>query len=221
MLKSLYPLIDWDAVDIVGFDMDGALYDEAEFIAQVYRPIADALAAATFDEPREVYVQMLKRWLEKGSSYPRIFSEVIGDGSLSEHQVEDLVSQCLQIFRNYEPKLTIPARTRSVLDVLNARYPLFMITDGSERLQKRKFAALGLSKWFSDANVAVSDVYGADFCKPGIKMLTKIRALEGGYLPNRVVFFGDRAADAEFAANAGFQFVPVMSMQSISRGLNP
>ena len=188
MLKSLYPQIDWDSVDVVGFDMDGTLYDEADFIAQVYLPIAKILAAATRNEPEKLYCWMLKRWLEKGSSYPKIFSEAIGGSGFRGKDVDVLVGQCLQIFRYYEPRLSLSARTRTILDVLHTRYPLFMITDGSVELQKRKFASLGLSKWFKATDVAISGSYGTDFCKPSIKTLSNIRALEGEYLPNRVVF---------------------------------
>lgn len=221
MLKSLYPQIDWDSVDVVGFDQDGTLYDEAEFIAQVYLPIAKILAAETRDEPEELYSWMLKRWLEKGSSYPRIFSEAIGGSGFRGEEVEGLVRQCLQIFRYYEPQLTLSARTRTILDALHSRYPLFMITDGSVELQKRKFASLGLSKWIKATDVAISGSYGTDFCKPSIKMLSNIRVLEGEYLPNRVVFFGDRQVDAQFAVNAGFQFVQVTSMHPVNRDLTP
>ena len=59
MLKSLFPRINWDAVRIVGFDMDGTLYDEADFISQVYCDIAKLLAETGHAEPEILHTWMM------------------------------------------------------------------------------------------------------------------------------------------------------------------
>ena len=39
MLSALYPNINWSEIDCIGLDLDGTLYDEYEFIKQVYYSI--------------------------------------------------------------------------------------------------------------------------------------------------------------------------------------
>ena len=39
MLNVLYPDIDWSHIKYIGFDLDGTLYDEFEFIVQTYKKI--------------------------------------------------------------------------------------------------------------------------------------------------------------------------------------
>ena len=43
MMKSLFNKINWDKISYVGFDMDGTLYDEYEFISEVYKEISKLL----------------------------------------------------------------------------------------------------------------------------------------------------------------------------------
>ena len=73
MLKYSHDNVDWNKIDFVGFDLDGTLYDEFDFISQVYRPIAIILAKATNNCPDAVYDRLLRRWTDMGSSYNKIF----------------------------------------------------------------------------------------------------------------------------------------------------
>ena len=215
MLKSLYPSVDWDVVRVAGCDMDGTLYDEAEFIFQVYGDIADQLATKGDVEPEILHRWMFQRWLEKGSSYQHIFHEAAIEASIACDEIANTVSLCLELFRSYRPSLTLPSRTKLILAKLIESYPLFLVSDGSAKLQQRKFDALKLGRWFDPANVGISGYHGHEFCKPSLKITGKIGALNTPYMPHQIVYFGDRAVDAEFAANAGFQFVRVACMQMV------
>lgn len=212
MLKSLYPRVDWDRVHVVGFDMDGTLYDEAEFIAQVYRAIAPIIARSAGSAAEPIHAALLRRWLEKGSSYDRIFDEALAARGVPDLVARHAIGECLAAFRGFTPTLTLPARVQAILDAMIEQYPLFLISDGSVDLQQRKFAALGLGRWFEPANVAFPAAQGAGFDKPDTRILGEIRALQQGSTPADVVFFGDREVDARFAANAGFHFERVQCM---------
>jgi putative hydrolase of the HAD superfamily len=196
--------------------MDGTLYDEADFISQVYCDIAKLLAETGYAEPEILHTWMIKRWLEKGSSYPHIFYEATTQAGTPREEVAKTVDLCLELFRNFQPVLTLAPRIKTILDELHESYPLFLISDGSARLQQRKFDALELGRWFYSVNVGISGYHGPEFCKPSIKIINKINALKTPYLPHQILFFGDRAVDAEFAANAGFQFVQVASMHTVN-----
>lgn len=218
MLKSLYPRVDWDRVRVVGIDMDGTLYDEAEFIAQVYRPIAAIIARSAGSPAEPIHAALLRRWLEKGSSYDRIFDEALAARGVIDLAARHAIDECLAAFRGFTPSLTLPARVRTILDAMIEQYPLFLISDGSVGLQQRKFAALGLGRWFEPANVGFSATHGAGYDKPDTRILGQIRVLHEGSAPADVVFFGDREVDARFAANAGFHFVRVHCMCRLAGG---
>src|SRR5882724_6423379 len=218
MLKSLYPHVEWDAVRIVGCDMDGTLYDEAEFIAQVYRPIADILARVRRAEPARLHAWLFQRWLEKGSSYRHIFSEAVANADIARDDADKAVARCVEVFRSHEPTLTLTPRVQAILDAMCTAYPMFLISDGSAALQKRKFESLGLARWFEEADVGISGCHGPEFNKPDTRILGRIKVLEAAHLPRQVMFFGDREVDAQFASNAGFQFVRVACMHPVILG---
>ena len=216
MLKSLYPAIDWEKVCAVGFDLDGTLYDEAEFISQVYRSIADYLSKRCSMPPDEVYRRMFLRWLEKGSSYNRIFEETLEYYGYRSKAIENVEADCLAIFRKFEPCLTLPARVSTLLDYMQEHFTLFIITDGSALLQSAKIKSLHLERWFAPEQIGISGCYGADFAKPSTKIIHKLKMI-GSFEPQNVVFFGDRTVDQQFSAAAGFHFVEVASLIGIMR----
>jgi len=209
MLRSLFPQVKWDNVQIVGFDLDGTLYDEIEFIVQVYRPISRILANFCDTEPEPLFNWMLLRWLEKGSSYNSLFSDVITNHGIDRNGAASVVSECVSVFRNYKPILKLPDRVSTILDLIKEQYECFLLTDGTASLQFAKIKALGLHRWFSSENIGISGVYGPDFAKPSLKMIEKISVLQRCACPLKVVYFGDRIIDKQFADATGFQFVHV------------
>jgi FMN phosphatase YigB (HAD superfamily) len=217
MLKSLYSAIDWESVAVVGFDMDGTLYDEADFIVQVYQPIAELVAAAGRRDVQATHQWLFRRWLEKGSSYPHIFAEALEREGVAAAAASDVIARCVAAYRQFAPALRLSARVTAILDAFAESFALFLVSDGSLGLQSRKFAALGLERWFARGNVAISGAYGPEYSKPSTRMLEAIDLAAAARTPQRVVFFGDRACDAGFAANAGFHFVPVRCMEALAR----
>lgn len=213
MLKSLFPQIAWERIEAVGFDLDGTLYDELEFILQVYRPIAEYLCRITGQEERDVYQRMVFRWLEKGSSYNRIFDEILCSGGIEGKAKESAISQCLDIFRHFKPELLLSNRVKLLLEHFKKHYQLFLISDGQSLLQRAKLASLGLEQWIAPENIVISGDYGPEFQKPSVAMAEQVAMLKA-INPEHVVFFGDREVDALFAQNAGFKFILVKIMQA-------
>lgn len=218
MLKSLFPQVNWDNIRVVGFDLDGTLYDEFDFITQVYIPIANILADAASADSDTIYSWMLRRWLEKGSSYSFVFSEVLEPYNLNKAKTDAVISKCLDTFRGFKPDLVLSQRVKFLLDVFYHSYAMFIVSDGSSNLQAAKVKSLGLLNWFELDNIAVSGDFGAQYTKPSILCIDKISILQSGLEPNQVVFFGDREVDRQFSITAGFQFVPVKIMQQYSTG---
>jgi FMN phosphatase YigB (HAD superfamily) len=216
MLKSLYPEISWNDIKIVGLDMDGTLYDEIDFISQVYQPIACKLASVDDRSPEYIYSWMLARWNEKGSSYNQIYEEVLSGVNVSSENRIELVSDCLEIFRGFSPMIALSEWVEVVLNEMHRDFGLFLVSDGSNELQTKKFESLGLGRWIDHGNVGISGRFGAEFSKPSIKIIDKIDVLRGGNYKGGVVYFGDRKVDAVFSNKAGFDFVRVKSMKPIT-----
>lgn len=199
--------------------MDGTLYDELEFIVQVYKPIAERLAEVCGASMRAVYSRMIERWLEKGSSYPHIFNEVLQQYKVEEGQRESIIIELLNIFRNFNPQLILSNRVRFLLDFFKGNFELFLVTDGGTTLQAAKFKSLGLEKWFIPENVWISGTSGLHYQKPSKHIAEKIKILTSGVQPQHVVFFGDREIDREFALKLNYQFVQAYCLQSAGQSL--
>ena len=215
MPKSSFPRVEWERVSAVGFDMDGTLYDELDFIEQAYRRVAAVIATPTDRDPEDLHHRLVARWLEKGSSYPHIFGEVLAESGLPEAAASHVVEECLTAFRATAPTLRLSARVRFLLDGLARRHPLFLVTDGGCALQQAKIAALGLPRWFGEENTAISGCVGVG--KPDPSIADGIAALAGmdTAARARVLYFGDRDVDEEFARRSGFQFVRVTCMRPV------
>lgn len=202
-MNVLYKKIDWSRVDYVGFDMDGTLYDEFDFIVQAYSKISKL-----FDDNLLSLDFMLDRWLKKGSSYSKIFDEVFDRFELIlQTEKDEFIEKSLSIFRNFNPKLTLCRRTKEILKYYQKNYKIFLVTDGNYLLQEKKFISLGLDKYFNNENIVFTEKYRSDYAKPNTKAL-ELLSID----TKKSVFFGDRDRDMDFALNSGMQFQKVYNM---------
>lgn len=192
----------------MGFDLDGTLYDEFDFIDQAYTEIGTQCGALLRDRQQAIH-WMRERWIQKGSSYPRIFDEAFDHFGLDPDQKPRFVNAALQIFRSFNPSLRLPARSRQLLDSVARRYLLFLISDGGPLLQRRKFASLGLAHWFDEERCVFTGELGADAHKPSTAAMDRLSL---PCPPRQCVFFGDRDLDAGFANRAGMSFIKVYNV---------
>ena len=205
MLNALYKDIDWSSITTVGFDMDGTLYDEYDFIKQVYSEINTQLI-----QNNEILLFMNQKWIEKGSSYPHIFDEAYERSNNVSYSQQEFVKKALYIFRNYKPRLFLSERNKTLLSYFQRNFKLFLITDGHYQLQKNKFISLKLSQYFDECNVIFTGEHSIEYHKPSTKSLEFIN-LE----TDKSVFFGDRDLDREFAFSSNIQFQRVSNMIAV------
>lgn len=201
MLNTLFENVEWRNIKNVGFDLDGTLYDEFDFIEQVYESIAQKYGY-------QIKGFMLNRWLEKGSSYPFIYKETYNNflKDLSEISQEDFVNDSLDIFRNFVPVLTLSIRTNKLLNYFKDKYNVFLITDGNLKLQKNKVNALCLYDFFEENDLVFTSNTGLP------KNDLSIDKIFPNINPKETVFFGDRDIDEEFAKKSGINFIKVYNM---------
>lgn len=202
MLNTLYPEINWPQVKYVGFDLDGTLYDEFCFIRQVYHDIL-LESHQLFDNLATPLNYMLDRWLEKGSSYNRIFDETCARYARDPKDQESFVATALETYRHYRPELTLPERNRQLLQHISCRFQMFLITDGPPILQRNKFKALGLKELFQPDRVVFTGELGKNHYKPDTAAFDLLNMSSPG---EQIVYFGDRENDREFCHRAGIQF---------------
>ncbi|TBL73005.1 HAD family hydrolase [Paenibacillus thalictri] len=214
MMRYLFPEVPWDDIELVGFDMDGTLYDEYDFIQQAYGPIAKYIAEVSNTPKEEIYTWMLERWNCKGSSYPYIFDEVLQLRGIHEEEKNRHVKVCLTLYRECRPQIQLSDEVVKILDQCIDQYQCFLLTDGGSRLQHSKIKSLGLPKWFSYDSIIVTGDFGADYYKPSIQVISQIKVLQE-ISPDKIVYFGDRDIDRRFAINAGFHFVQVNCMKKV------
>jgi len=205
-MKYIQANIPWNNIKAVGFDMDGTLYDEFDFIYQVYQPISKLFSNPTQNSDL-VFKKMLVKWLEKGSSYPYIFSEIATENGFESIIVEQKTKEALTIFRNFNPVLTLSPRIKFILEEFKKNNELFLVSDGGSILQWNKLKALNLEYYFSRQNIFISGDYGNLVQKPALLALEHLSVLKKEYRPYEIVFIGDRIVDANFAKNAGFYYI--------------
>lgn len=208
MLNALFPEIPWDRIRCVGFDLDGTLYDEFAFIGQVYRAILQD-SAPLFGDAGQALAYMLDRWLEKGSSYSRIFDETFRRFGLDQRQLETFIARALKIFRHFQPELTLPERNRHLLEFFKRNFDTFVISDGAPALQRNKFRALALDAFFAENRILFTGDLGQDFYKPNTEAFVHLGL---NYTADEVVYFGDRSIDEEFCRRLGIHFQRVYNM---------
>ena len=189
--------IDQKKIKYIGFDMDGTLYDEYDFIIQVYTEISEL-----FQNSIEVLRYMSIKWLNKGSSYNRIFEETYDQFKLKKNtSKKKFVEEVLNIYREFQPKLNLSNRAKFILEILKKNFNLFLITDGNPILQKKKFASLDLQNYFDNDKIVFTGDYPPSYHKPNIKSIDLIK-IEC----ERAIFFGDRDIDKKFASSAKMNF---------------
>jgi len=186
----------YQKVKVIGFDLDGTLYDDFDFISRVYREIVES----TGGRPgwrEDILDFMLLRWLEKGSSYPFIFRETQEKFGLSS----DFAEKALVVYRNYSPCLNLSPRIKFLLHYIKKDGKrLFLVTDGNEQLQQKKIEALKIHDYF-ELIVLTND-------RPKPEPVHKAKIIkEFSCTPNGIVYIGDREIDRRFAENCGFEFV--------------
>ena len=196
-------IIDWSIIKVIGFDIDGTLYDEFDFILEIYKKISIFFAENSSNE-KEILDYMLQRWLEKGSSYPHIFDET-ADIYCKHEDKKLLVEKALMCYRNASPKIKIQNRIETILEFLKNKYNLFILSDGQYKLQNKKIKSLGLLRYFKKEDIVISGPYHQ---KPSKELYDKIKILRH-YKPNEVVYIGDREIDREFASNVNINFLHI------------
>lgn len=194
---------------LYGFDLDGTLYDEFEFINQSYYGIARFISEISTADIAEINARISHLWLVYGSSKKDLFQKFFLEYNIEPKS--EYIKRCIEIYRTEEFSLSLPRRSMMMLTKLKEMgAPMFLLTDGDSYLQRRKINALGLEEYFLPDNIFISGDYGREYQKPN----TLINNFINKRFRNmtKVIYFGDRDVDEQYARCSKFRFQRVKCM---------
>ena len=131
---------------VICFDLDDTLYKEIDYLKSAYREIAE-----TVGHPEAV--QQMMDWYHEGKN---VFEELIQAYGLGVS-----VADCLKIYRNHYPNITLENEVKEYLEELKGRgAKLGIITDGRSLTQRNKIKALGLEELMD--SIIISEEFGSE-----------------------------------------------------------
>ena len=196
--------------DSIGFDVDGTLYDEFDFISQAYRGVAGVIAEFANAPNADVYEALCREWKQFGSSKTTLFQDVYY--MFSDELPENFIKECVNAFRSEPIELSLSYEAKEMLNTLKSNNKdLFIVTDGNSDLQRKKIYALGLDRWFSEKNIAVSGDWGSQYQKPSPYMYQSVLKRTDN---KKTVFLGDREVDKQFANNINSKFIQIKILRN-------
>jgi putative hydrolase of the HAD superfamily len=169
------------------FDLDDTLYPEKEYVRSGFQAVA-AWSEGNLGITAEQGFGELLRLFDQGLR-----------GDTFDHWLEihgfterSLVAKLVEVYRQHEPVISpfpeIPALLRS----LRVQYRLGMVSDGYLEVQKRKYRALKLARYF-DA-IVFSDEWGPKAWKPSTVPFQAILERLGRLAPGETVYVADNPA---------------------------
>jgi putative hydrolase of the HAD superfamily len=200
-------------ITTIAFDLDDTLYDELEYCKSGF----DAVAHFLVKDPKgltaeQIYAQIWQQF--QAGNHTKTFNAALD--ALGIKYAPDLITQCIQTYRNHNPKITLPADSRDVLEQLSKRYTLALLTDGFLPAQKLKVRALDIEKYFK--SIIYSEELGRNCWKPspvGFEKLMK----DLNTKPEKCAYVADNPAKDFIAPNKlGFATIQILRPNRIHLG---
>ena len=168
----------------VVFDLDDTLYPEVDFVFSGYRAVA---AEATRRWGVSIYDALVARFTagERGDLFTPVLTATLGAVG------EDTVRELVRVYREHTPRIAPFPETLPVLETLQPRYRLALLSDGYLAVQEGKLAALGLRHLLSA--VIFSDAFGREYWKPHPRPY-QASAEQLGLPLSELVYVGDNPA---------------------------
>ena len=181
-------------------DLDYTLYPEREYVLSGFRAVAQ-WAETNLALPSEKGFAELKTLFDEG---------VRGDTFnrwLAAHGYSDDIAPIVTVYREHTPTLTPFADAVPLLEYLHPDYKIGLVSDGYLNVQKLKWAALGLEKWFEA--VVFSDEWGRAAWKPNRKPFDEVLSRLNVDAAESVYIADNPRKDFLGARNAGMKSIRV------------
>ena len=168
----------------VVFDLDDTLYDEKDYVRSGFAAVAEYLG-----DPRAA---------EKLTEYFEIHSKPAIDAYLEETAQTEKKADCLKIYREHKPNITLREGARELIVSLKEKgIKVGIITDGRPNGQRAKLEALGLLSLVDD--VIITDELGGEQFRKPCDIAFRIMQRKWQIPFGEIIYVGDNPAK-DFAA---------------------
>lgn len=169
--------------DVIVFDLDDTLYKEVSFVESGFRAIANHLGYPSFAD------ELMSSWKNGRNAFEQL---------ISDHSLTIPIDELLAIYRTHVPAIELETTTIATLDALAANGKILgIITDGRSLTQRNKINALGLSRWFADDDIIISEEFGSS--KPDVR---NYRFFMEKYAGKTYTYIGDNVTKDFIAPNS-------------------
>ncbi len=182
-------------ITTIVFDLDDTLYDEIEYCKSGFEAVAHFLVNQfTHLSAENIFVSLWNQF--QSGNHTKTFDAVFD--AIGIKYDSNLITQCVQTYRNHNPKIALPKDSKDVLEQLQNKYTLALLTDGFLPAQKLKVRALGIEKYFK--SVIYTEEMGRHCWKPSPSGFEKLlRDLNSK--PENCVYIADNPAKDFIAPN--------------------
>ena len=140
------------------FDLDDTLYPEIDFVYSGFQAVAAWIEKNYSIKKCEVYNEFQNIFAE--GKQGKVFNTWANERNINSNVINKLI----RIYRNHTPYITPYPGISDLLEKINSKYTIGLISDGYYKVQLRKFQALNLDEYFDV--VTFSDKFGRKYWKP-------------------------------------------------------
>lgn len=147
--------------NMIVFDLDDTLFDEREFCRSAYAEITAELSSRFQADAPRVLDTMWSALMNRDNPFTAMEEE------LEREKIAfppELTKEMVRLYRSHRPERLSPGRgVIATLERLRRDgVKTGIITDGRGTTQRAKIAALGISEFFDDSDILISEEQGAD-----------------------------------------------------------
>jgi len=156
-------------IKAVVFDLDDTLYDEIDYCRSGFRAVAAYLTERTGHSQSQPFFESFRKHFKSGER-TRIFNISLEELGISFDN--QLIKELVEVYRTHQPDIHLPSESREILDTLQKKYTLAMLTDGFLPAQRLKVKALGIEDYFKC--IIYTEELGRDAWKPSTAGFEKL-----------------------------------------------
>ena len=200
-------------ITTVVFDLDDTLYDEVDYCKSGFASVAGYLAGLPDTPPEErIYSAFWNQFITGNRT--RIFNTALDELGITCD--DKLINKLIEIYRNHAPQITLPQQSENVLDQLNIKYTLALLTDGFLPAQQLKVQALKIEKYFK--SIIYTEELGREFWKPSPIAFEKLLQILDAK-PENTTYVADNEEKDFIAPNKlGFSTIQIIRPARVHSG---
>ena len=182
-------------IKTVILDLDDTLYDEIDYCKSGFDAVSVFLANSPEAPSAESIFESLWKQFTSGN-HTKTFNTALDN--LNINYDDNLIGELIKVYRNHTPKITLPDESKDVLNQLNKKYTLGLLTDGFLPAQQLKVQALEIEQYFK--LIIYTEQLGREFWKPSPVGFEKLLA-DLNTEPKSAVYVADNAKKDFIAPN--------------------